>query len=229
VIRHLLLFAAMALSLIPLPRLIAQQPTAGRWTSTFEVPADEWTSTGRNPYFVLEAGYTLVLASGAEQLAITVLNDTRLVDGVETRVVEERETDGGRPVEVSRNFYAMSRRTNSVFYFGEEVDEYRNGTIAGHPGAWMSGTHGAHFGLMMPGQPLLGARYQQEIAPRVAMDRAEVVSLTDVVRTPAGEFKNVLRTNETTPLEPLVHESKCYAPGVGLIQDGSLKLVRYGR
>lgn len=227
--RHALLFALTVIWLIAVTSGFTPQAAAGRWTSAFDIPADDWTNTGRNPYFILEPGYTLVLASGTGQLTITVLEGTRRIDGVDTRVIEERETDAGGPVEVSRNFYAMSRRTNSVFYFGEEVDEYRNGKIASHSGAWVSGANGAHFGLMMPGLPLLGARYQEEIAPRVAMDRAEIVSLTDVVRTPAGEFTNVLHTAETTPLEPLVRESKSYAPGVGLIVDGSLKLVRYGR
>jgi hypothetical protein len=45
--------------------------------------------------------------------------------------------------------------------------------------------------------------------------------------TPAGTFKQVLRTEETTPLEPGEKEYKLYAPGVGLIQDNTLKLVRY--
>jgi hypothetical protein len=34
---------------------------------------------------------------------------------------------------------------------------------------------------------------------------------------------------ETTPLEPGVKEYKYYAAGVGLVQDGSLKLVKYGK
>jgi len=73
---------------------------------------------------------------------------------------------------------------------------------------------------------LLGARYFQEIAPEVAMDRAEITSLTEVVETPAGTFKKCLKTRETTPLEPDAEEFKWYAPGIGLIQDGVLKLKR---
>jgi hypothetical protein len=37
-----------------------------------------------------------------------------LVAGVETRVVEERETSVGAPVEVSRNYFAISKRTGDV-------------------------------------------------------------------------------------------------------------------
>jgi hypothetical protein len=206
----------------------AAQQADERWTRAFTVDAGDWASSGRNPYFVLEPGYGLVLQDGAVQLVITVLDETRTVDGVQTRVVEERESDRGALVEVSRNFFAISRSTNSVFYFGEEVDEYAGGRIAGHPGAWLSGAAGARFGLMMPGLPLLGARYYQEVAPRVAMDRAEIVSLGDTRSTPAGVFKDVLRVAETTPLEPRAREYKYYARGIGLIQDGPLRLTKYG-
>lgn len=198
------------------------------WTSDFFVEKGEFASTGKNPYFVLEPGYQLILEDDDEQLIITVLNETKKVDGVETRVVEERESKGGKLVEVSRNFFAISRRTNTVFYFGEEVDIYKEGKIVAHEGAWLSGEKGARFGVMMPGLPLLRARFYQEIAPDVAMDRAEVESVTATLKTPAGEFKNCLKILETTPLEPDAREHKHYAPGIGLIQDGSLKLVRYG-
>jgi len=141
-------------------------------------------------------------------------------------VVEERETENDALVEVSRNFFAISLRSNAVFYFGEDVDEYKNGRVASHGGAWRAGVNGAAFGMMMPGDPLLGARFYQEVAPKVAMDRAQIVSLNTSVTTPAGAFTNCLKTEETTPLEPGVKEYKLYARGIGLVQDGSLKLVR---
>jgi hypothetical protein len=60
------------------------------------------------------------------------------------------------------------------------------------------------------------------------MDRVEIISLTDTVRTPAGEFKNCLKVKETTPLEAGVTDYKYYAPGIGMVQDGALKLVKSG-
>ena len=179
--------------------------------------------------FILEAGYQLVLEEGKERLTVTVLDETRMVEGLETRVVEERETKAGKLVEVSRNYFAISKRTNSAFYFGEEVDAYKDGKMAGHEGAWLAGGKGARFGLMMPGQVLLKGRYYQELAPGVAMDRAEIVSMSETVKTPAGEFKGCLKVEETTRLEPGRKEYKYYASGVGLVADGSLKLVKYGK
>lgn len=199
------------------------------WTRDFAVAPGELSSTGRNPYFILEPGHQLILEDDDERLTITVLDETKLVDGVETRVVEERETKGGELVEVSRNFFAVSKRTNGVFYFGEEVDIYKNGKLASHEGAWLSGVDGAKFGLLIPGEALLKARYYQEIAPTKAMDRAEIVGIAETLTTPAGDFKHCLKTEETSPLEPKVRDHKYYAPGVGLVKEGSLKLVKYGK
>jgi hypothetical protein len=199
------------------------------WTTRFEEEREDLVSTGRNPYFILEPGYQLVLEGAREQVIITVLDDTRQVDGVETRVVEERESKDGELVEISRNYFAISKRTNCVYYFGEEVDIYKDGRIVKHEGAWLAGEDGARFGLIMPGLPLVKARYYQEIAPRVAMDRAEIVGLETTLKTSAGDFKNCLKVEETTPLEPAEREFKYYAPGIGLIQEESLKLVKHGQ
>jgi hypothetical protein len=202
------------------------------WTSTFGVEEGDLSPTGRNPYFILEPGYQLVLEGksgrSAASLTITVLEETRKIGNIVTRVVEERESEGGKLVEVSRNFFAICKRTNNVYYFGEEVDIYRDGQVVDHEGAWIAGQSGARFGLAMPGSPLLGARYYQEIAPGKAMDRAEVVGLTETLQTPAGEFKGCLKTEETTPLEPDEHEAKFYAAGIGLLRDGPTRLVRHG-
>jgi hypothetical protein len=80
----------------------------------------------------------------------------------------------------------------------------------------------------MPGSPELGMKYYQEIAPGVAMDRAEIISLSETLETPVGNFNSVLSTLETTPLEPEDRSVKRYAPGIGLIQDDDLILVKVG-
>ncbi len=201
---------------------------SGAWTTGFMVEPDELASTGRNPYFVLEPGYSLVLEGGNARLTITVLNEVKRIDGVETRVVEERDTKGGQLVEVARNYFAISKRTNDVFYFGEDVDMYKDGKVVNHDGSWLSGVNGGKFGLMMPGRPLINASYYQEVVPNVAMDRATIMSTTEIVKTPAGEFTNCLKMKETTPLERLT-EYKYYAPGIGMVSDGKMSLVNAGK
>jgi hypothetical protein len=198
-----------------------------KFTESFDVDKAELVSVGTNRFFILAPGFQLVLQGKATVLTVTVLKETKMVDGVETRVVEERETVKGALAEVSRNYFAISKRTSDVFYFGEDVDMYKNGRVVSHEGAWLSGVNGARFGLAMPGTPLLGARYYQELAPKVAMDRAEVVSLGEQLETPAGRFERCLKTEETSAVES-GREHKLYAPGVGLICDGELKLVKHG-
>jgi hypothetical protein len=203
------------------------------WRDKFDVERKSFSATGKNDYFVLEPGYQLVFngqeANEPVRLTITVLDETKSVDGVATRVIEEKETHGGKLAEVSRNYFAIDSVTKDVYYFGEDVDEYSDGKITGHGGSWLSGVNGAHYGLMMPAKSKVGDRYCQEVAPKVAGDRAEIVSLTDTIVTPAGTFRNCLKTEETTPLEPKSKEYKYYSPGIGLIQDGNLKLAKHGQ
>jgi hypothetical protein len=127
--------------------------------------------------------------------------------------------------EVSRNFYAICDQTNNVYYFGEDVDIYEDGEVVSHAGAWRAGVNGAAPGVFMPGTFLLGSRYFQEIAPAVAMDRAEHVKMGLTVDVPAGRFTDAVQVLETSPLEPSAKEYKLYAPGVGVIVDDSLRLV----
>ena len=58
------------------------------------------------------------------------------------------------------------------------------------------------------------------------MDRATIVSMTETVKTPAGEFKNCLKIEETSPLTRFTTEHKYYAPGIGMVSDGTMKLVK---
>ena len=58
---------------------------ADEFTSDFAAEKADLASIGRNPYFILEPGYQLVLEGGAEQLTITVLEETKKVDGVDAR------------------------------------------------------------------------------------------------------------------------------------------------
>jgi hypothetical protein len=99
--------------------LLAGLTQDNTWATDFHVDKADLASTGHNNYFSLEPGRVLTLEHGTERLVITVLNSTKVIDGVETRIIEERETDKGQLVEVSLNYFAISKKTNDVFYFGE--------------------------------------------------------------------------------------------------------------
>ena len=208
----------------------------GDYTRTFNLSQCTWTNTGGNLYFPLDPGLEATLEGTEEddegdevdiEAIITVLDETEMVDGVETRVVEERESEDGELVEVSRNFFAMCVETGDVFYFGEDVDDYEDGQIVGHGGAWRAGENGARPGIIMPGQPLLGARYFEEIALQdEALDWAEIYARNINVETPWGEVRQALVTFGGSALDPEEEpEMKVYGRGMGVVVDEDLELV----
>ena len=197
-----------------------------KWTDSFAQENCTFSSVGRNRFFILAPGNQLVLQSRTEKVVITVLDKTRKIGGVKTRVVEEREEQNGELKEVSRNFFAVCREHGDVFYFGEEVDIYEDGKIVKHSGQWRADEKNSRAGIIMPGTILLGARHYQEISPN-AMDRAEIISDDVTMKTPAGTFKSCIRVEETSGIDPEEKCYKTYAPGLGLIQDEDLLLTKY--
>ncbi len=212
------------------------------FTENFPVAECSFANTGGNAYFLLEPGRELYYTNQAcldegecdelVELTITVTQDTQEVsfdiDGTEvnvvTRVVMEEELADGEPAETSWNYFAVCEGANDVYYFGEDVDIYVDGDIV-HDGAWLAGEGGALPGIVMPGGAfLLAARYYQEIAPGVALDRAEHVAMGIEIETPAGNFENCVEILEDTPLEKKSASTKFYCPGVGLVIDDELAL-----
>lgn len=191
-------------------------------------PGGEFTSDVDNPFFPLPVGHRLVL-EGPEQgqevlVRITVLDETEVVAGVETRVVEEYEEIGGRPVEVSRNYFAQTT-DGTVCYFGEEVDMLdASGNVTSHQGAWRAGDGGAQPGIFMPASPEVGQAYQQEVAPGVAEDQAQVTALDETTEVPAGTFEDTVTMVDLDPIGG-GKDTKVYARAVGLVVDGPARLT----
>src|SRR5262245_18675686 len=83
----------------------ARAPEAA-WRDRFEVDRSKLAATGRNTYLTMVPGRVLELAENLDTLSITILEETKVVDGVECGVLEERETKRGQLIEVSRNYFA---------------------------------------------------------------------------------------------------------------------------
>lgn len=190
-----------------------------------------------NPYFPLVPGYQWTLEGeedDAEIVAvITVLNLTRTVAGIHTRVVEEWESEDGDIVEISWNYYAETD-DGTVCYFGEDVDDYDEGPPpgeepSGHGGAWCAEDAGSSPGIFMPADPQPGMMFQQELAPDIAEDQAKIVA-SGPVSVEAGEFFDTIRFREYNPLD----EEKDYKTFAmdegfigGIVIDGPLELTDY--
>ncbi|MCM2269543.1 MAG: hypothetical protein NDJ75_05535 [Thermoanaerobaculia bacterium] len=201
---------------------------------------DDTADGAGNPYFPLVPGHWLRLENDADVVEITVCDDacddgaygvagdgTKVVDGVTTRVVREMEWEDGELVEVSYNYFARCTRNGGVFYFGEDVDDYEEGEIVGHGGAWLAGGVNA-AGLVMPGNFLIGSRYFQEIAPGIALDRADntaddlVVDLDDF-----DPFADCVEVTESSGLAASDKSLKVYCPWIGLVFDDGIELTDY--
>jgi hypothetical protein len=194
------------------------------WRRSFDVDRKNLGADGRNPYFPLTPGLKIHLSDGSETVVFSVLDETKLVDGVETRVVEERETVDGKLVEISRNYFAIDRTNGDVYYFGEDVDIYEDGKVASHDGAWLAGVNGVRFGLIMPGKPSVGDRFYLEDAPG-AVERVEVVALDATLATPLRGFEKVVHCQENDVLDGGVSH-KWYAPGIGMVGDDEMRAIK---
>jgi hypothetical protein len=203
-----------------------------------------------NPFFPLVPGQQIVLENeeDGERIEITTCLDdgsncsthdgtpvpglfTVVLGGIETRVVEERESEDGEIVEISHNFFARCRENGSVFYFGENVEDIEDGQVVSSGGEWQAGIGAAMPGVIMPGIYLLGSRYFQEVAPGVALDRGEHTRMNltvevDLVGGGETELEGCVEVIETSPLDRKGAQSeKIYCPDIGLVFDDGAELV----
>jgi hypothetical protein len=203
----------------------------GKFTSQFP-GENSFASQGNNYFLPLIPGLFQVLETPNHKVkvVVTVTDRTKVIDGVETRIVTEREEHDGALSEVTDNYEAISTKTQALYYFGEFATQYKDGQAAGHKGSWQAGENGAQFGLLMPGVPLLGAKFLQENAPPVALDRSQIIEEGVTIDTPAGTLKNCLRVFDTDGLDPQAPpENKIYCHGIGNVVDEKLTVTKFGR
>ena len=148
---------------------------------------------------------------------------TRVIDGVRTRIVEDRLFLNGRLEERTSDYYAQDACGN-VWYFGEDTAVLdRHGRVTDTSGSFHAGVHGAEPGVFMQARPTLGQRYRQEWFRGQAEDTFTAVDLSTPVTVPYGSFPRGLRTAETTALEPGVLDNKVYVRGVGQVVEVAVR------
>ncbi len=199
-------------------------------TSVCDPTAGPFSLVIDNEFFPLVVGTELVLEGEEDgeplRVEITVLDETEEVAGVITRVVEETEYEDGELVEVSHNFFAQAP-DGAVCYFGEDVDDYEDGKVVSHEGQWRAGEDGNLPGIIMPANPEIGMVFQQEDAPDLAEDQAEVIDFGETIDVPAGIFDDTLTMEDCNPLEDGSTDKKVYVRGIGLAMDEDLELISF--
>jgi hypothetical protein len=179
-----------------------------------------------NPFLPLTVGLTYVytgVKDGKRAVDIVVASArTRTVDGVRTRIVEDRLYLNGVLEERTADYYAQDRCGN-VWYFGEDTAELdAHGHVTSTEGSFHAGIDGAQPGVFMQNRPQLGRWFRQEWYAGQAEDVFRAVDRHADVTVPYGSFRSALRTQERTALEPAVLDTKFYVKGIGPVSEAAL-------
>jgi hypothetical protein len=146
---------------------------------------------------------------------------TKVIDGVKTIAIWDRDYSNGELVESELAFFAQTRR-GTVWLFGEYPEEYENGKLAGAPSTFISGMDKARAGIAMQAEPHRNTpAYVQAYAPSVDfLDCGDVKYKHLCVCVPTGCYDDVMVIDEFNPLDPpsAGHQRKYYAPRTGLIK-----------
>ena len=190
-----------------------------------------------NPLFPI-SDLTQVLQLGeeaGEQLRheVTLLDETKTVEWngqrVETLVSQFVAYGDGRILEAALDYFAQAD-DGSVWYFGEDVDNYEDGVVANHEGTWLAGRDGPP-GMIMPADPQVGDVFRPENIPGLVFEEVTVTSVGDTVAGPRGPVPGAIGVQERLLDGTL--EDKVYAPGYGEFQarvptEGELVTVALG-
>jgi hypothetical protein len=175
-------------------------------------PGMQYTTTGK----VISPDGT-----STRKVVSTVTGLTKVIDGVKTIVVWDRDYSDGELVESELAFFAQTAK-GTVWLFGEYPEEYENGKLIGAPSTFISGLDKARAGIAMQAEPHRNTpAYVQAYAPNVDfLDCGQVKYKHLRVCVPAGCFNDVMVIDEFNPLEPpsAGHQRKYYSAGTGLIK-----------
>jgi hypothetical protein len=181
-----------------------------------------------NPLFPISDLQSAVLSGRVDgkpfHTETTLLPETRVVewtDGeqVETAVSQYMAFLDGRLQEAALDFYAQAD-DGSVWYFGEDVFDYRNGEVFTTEGTWLAGKDGPAQ-MIMPDDPQVGQVHRAENIPAVAFEEVEIETTGKPVNGPTGAVDGAMVARELH--DDGTYSDKIFAPGYGefLTRDGT--------
>jgi hypothetical protein len=181
-----------------------------------------------NEWFPLRPGIQLVTEGSTledgrrvpHRLVFTVTDLTKVIAGVRTLVIWDRDYSAGQLVETELAFFAQDNDGN-VWELGEHPEAYEDGKLVESP-TWIHRVKGARAGLSMKKQPRPGSSsYSLGWGPAVGFnDRATVRSVGQRTCVPLRCYGDVLVVAEFNPDEPGRYQLKYYASGVGNVRVG---------
>jgi hypothetical protein len=181
-----------------------------------------------NQWFPLKPGMQYTLEGSAiederrvtRRVVFTVTDLTKVIDGVRTAVVWDRDWSQDRLVEAELAFFAQDDDGN-VWHLGQFPAEYEDGEFVDAP-AWIAGLEGAKAGLAMRVEPRVEtSEYSQGLAPKAEYaDRGKVHEMLSESCVAFGCYQDVLVIEEWDAADPAARQLKYYARGVGNFRVG---------
>jgi hypothetical protein len=146
---------------------------------------------------------------------VTLLPETRIIawEGQEVEVAVSQYTAylDGKITEVAIDLYAQAD-DGSVWYFGEDVFDFRDGAIVVTEGTWLAGRDGP-AAMIMPANPQVGDVYRPENAPGFVFEEVTVAAVGQTLDGPLGPIEGGMTADELHA--DGAHEEKIFAPGYG--------------
>jgi hypothetical protein len=145
----------------------------------------------------------------------TLLPRTRTViwDGqrIQTLASQYAAWRDGRIEEVALDRYAQAD-DGSVWYFGEDVVDYKDGHIVTTEGTWLAGKEGPPA-MIMPAHPRVGDAFRTENVPGIVFEEITVKRVGQTVPGPDGPVHGAMIGSELHL--DRTRETKTFAPGYG--------------
>lgn len=184
--------------------------------------------------FILEGTASTGGVGGVHRVIFTVSNVTKVINGVRTLAVWDRDIRDGQLTERELAFFAQDDEGN-VWNLAEYPEEFEDGEFAGAPRTWVSGLAGAEGGIHMFAKPQLNMPYHlQARSPAVPPDTdfvifdcaqvSKILGKGEKVCVPVKCYENVVITQEYSVSDPPgTFQLKYYAPKAGIIQIAAIQ------
>jgi len=172
-----------------------------------------------NPLFPVSLQESVLMLGHVEgkpfRTEVTLLPETRIIEWegqrVETLVSQYNAFLDGRIEEVAYDYYAQAD-DGSVWYFGEDVFDFRAGAIVVTEGTWLAGRDGP-AAMIMPADPQVGDVYRTENAPGFVFEEVTVRSADETLDGPLGPIQGGMLADELHSDGKT--EQKVFAPATG--------------
>jgi hypothetical protein len=176
-----------------------------------------------NPWFPVSKQesvlHTGVVDGKAFRTEVTLLPYTRIVEWngirIETLVSQYTAFLDGRIQEVAFDLYAQAD-DGSVWYFGEDVSDFKDGLIFSKEGTWLAGKDGPP-NMIMPGKPKVGDVFRAENMPGIAFEEVTLTSVDNTIDGPLGPITGVV-TGSELHMDGKTLSEKNFGPSYGEIR-----------